>query len=268
MRGGDAETQMCPVWIDEDQCLQGQSSWSWGGDSYNLDKVEEIIDPESCTQELKVVLSPWSFSSEEVNRMLQRRRQGNDETRAGLFQLSERDRKVICKLYEEDKYKSMTEMERRVLVLQQGILRYRRTLSKAQRSRIAQEHKFVRNEHSKMLEECWGKYFVDKASKNLQESPPRVEELTNSRAGMDVPLRVLFEGQDAHAKTHHTSKLRASEYQIRKQECQNHVDAPFLKTGNPCPAMEKLDCGQKSFRISAHHADETIQPERSFRFVE
>jgi hypothetical protein len=266
---GEAETLMCPVWIDEEQCLQGESSWSWGGDGYNLDKVGEKIDSESSSQELKVVLSPWSFSSEEMKRMLQRRRQGNgnDETHAGLFQLSERDRKVLCKLYEEDKYKSMTEMERRVLVLQQGLLRYRRTLTKAQRSRIAQEHKFVRNEHSKMLEECWGKYFVDKASRNLQESPPRVEELTDSHAGMDVPLRALFEGQDTHAKTHHATKLSADEYQNRKQQCQN-VDVPFLKSGTPCTAMEKLESGQKSFRISAHHADEAIQPKLSFKFVE
>eukprot|EP00890_Picochlorum_soloecismus_P001986 jgi/Picsp_1/2789/NSC_01015-R1_---NA--- len=259
MGGGETETVLGPVWIDEEQCLQGESSWTC--DSYNLDKLEEKTEVESSAQELKVVLSPWSFSSVEVKRMLQRRRQGN-ATHTGLFHLSERDRKVLCKLYEEDKYKNMTEMERRVLVLQQGILRYRRTLSKTQRSRIAQENKFVRNEHSKMLEECWGKYFVEKASRNLQESPPRVEELADNHAATDVPLRLQFQGQD---KPHLTTKLQANEHHTRKEQCPSHDDQPFLKSVHPYTTVDKLDDGHKSFRISAHHADEAMQPKLSFQ---
>lgn len=261
MSGGKIETETGPVWIDEEQCLQGQSCWSWSYDGNIVDKLEENIELEISTQELKVVVSPWSFSSEEVKRMLQKRRREN-ESNAGLFQLSDRDRKVLCKIYEEDKYKNMTEMERKILVLQQGILRYRRSLSKMQRSRLAKEHKFVRNEHLKMLEERWGKYFVEKASKNLQESPPRVEQLTDRHAALDVPLRVQFQGQDKP----HLTNLLANEHHNRKQQYQEHQrDVPFLKSVNAYPTVDKLDDRHKSFRISAHHAEEAMQRKLSFR---
>ena len=139
---------------------------------------------------------------------------------------------------------------------------YITAINKGFKTQVRNQEQYCKVCDRVFYKERWGKYFVEKASKNLQESPPRVEQLTDRHAALDVPLRVQFQGQDKP----HLTNLLANEHHNRKQQYQEHQrDVPFLKSVNAYPTVDKLDDRHKSFRISAHHAEEAMQRKLSFR---